>query len=256
MKKQLLLFRRWILSTFVPEWFWPKNVVIAGTIIPIRNEPFSFGTKWILKEKAYENAEISLISEVISSKDVIVEMGTSIGVLTRIMSRMIGENGRIISVECNHELYRSCLRWGKKYRNTDLIEGFGFPVYKVPANLAINGYSDVLGSLGSVVDFTISETKYTNTTLIFDLSKIEQLYQVNPTILVIDIEGSEEILLTVTPEFPLSVKHILIELHAGLYKDGLKSENQIVNVIQKEGFTLIKKIHSSYLFSRNASTPW
>jgi len=41
--------RRWTLRNFVPEAVWPKSVNVDGVAIKLRNAPYSFGTKWVLK---------------------------------------------------------------------------------------------------------------------------------------------------------------------------------------------------------------
>ena len=77
MKTFILKLRRLLLSTFIPEFYWPLSVKIRGVDIPIRNEPFSFGTKWILKKNEYENAEISLVNKVLKGGESVLEMGIS-----------------------------------------------------------------------------------------------------------------------------------------------------------------------------------
>jgi len=251
MKTFVLKLRRLLLSTFIPEFYWPLSVKISGVDIPIRNEPFSFGTKWILKKNEYENAEIALVNKVLKGGESVLEMGTSIGVLTRVMSNLVGANGKIVTVECNESLFKSCLRWNDKYPNIQFVKGYGFPVYQVPANLSIDGYSDDLGSLGTIVDFSVKENNSSSNTLIIDLSKVETSYSFYPSVLVIDVEGSEEIMLEGEFHLPKYVKYIIIELHSGMYKKKMLSQQEIIDSILNDGFSLDEVIAGSYLFSRN-----
>lgn len=240
-----------MLSHFIPEFIWPVSVNISGAEIPIRNEPYSFGTKWILKKKEYENPEIALVNEILKEGDTVLEMGTSIGVLTRVMSKIVGENGKLFTVECNEELYKQCHRWISLYPNINLLYGFGFPVYKVPDSLSIDGYSDDLGSLGTKLEFSTDQHFVTRDHRIIDFYTIEQSYSFKPKILVIDVEGSEEIIMSSEFQIPKYIQAIIIELHPGMYKHTFSTETEIINAIKLAGFNLHKKIASSYLFKRH-----
>ena len=251
MKTFILKLRRLLLGTFIPEFYWPVSVNISGVDIPIRNEPFSFGTKWILKKNEYENAEITLVNRVLKGGESVLEMGTSIGVLTRVMSNLVGVNGKIITVECNESLFNSCLRWKNQYPNIEFLKGYGFPVYQVPPNLSIDGFSDDLGSLGTIVDFSVKNEIINTNNSIIDLSKIESAYSFNPSVLVIDVEGSEEIMLEGEFHLPSYVNYIIIELHSGMYKKKMITQQEIIDIILKDGFSLDEVIAGSYLFSRN-----
>ncbi len=251
MKTFLLKLRRAILAKFIPEIFWPVSVNIAGAIIPIRNEPFSFGTKWILKKNEYEGAEIALVKELLNGGEHVLEMGTSIGVLTRVMSNLIGPSGKIISVECNDTLYKSCLRWKADYPNIVLLKGYGFPVYTVPDNLSIDGYSDDLGSLGTQIDFSVKPDNVNKNEFIIDIKTVEGKFNFKPSILVIDVEGSEELMVETAFHLPDYIKHIIIELHGGMYKKQLETQDEIISAIKKDGFELNKMIAGSYHFVRS-----
>ncbi|MBR2648412.1 MAG: FkbM family methyltransferase [Sediminibacterium sp.] len=250
MKSFLLKFRRFMLSHFIPEFIWPVSVNISGAQIPIRNEPYSFGTKWILKKKEYENPEIALVNEILKEGDEVLEMGTSIGVLTRVMSKIVGESGKLVSIECNEVLYKQCHRWVNLYPNINLLYGYGFPVYKVPDNLSIDGYSDDLGSLGTKLEFSTDQNFVKRDHRIIDFYTIEKNYSFKPNVLVIDVEGSEEIIVTGEFELPEYIQTIIIELHPGMYKNKFSTEAEIIKAIQLAGFNLYKKIASSYLFKR------
>ncbi|KAF0242838.1 MAG: hypothetical protein Q8K64_05605 [Sediminibacterium sp.] len=250
MRTYLLKLRRILLSILVPELYWPKSVNINGAEIAIRNEPFSFGTKWILKKKNYEGAEINLVSKILKGGESILEMGTSIGVLTRVMSKLVGEKGKIITIECNEDLYNSCLRWSKQNTNVQLIRGYGFPIFSAPTDLTIEGYSDDLGSLGSRVDFSLQGSDTANNEYIYDIETIEKRFNFAPSVLVVDVEGSEEIILNQNFTLPNYIKYIIIELHSGMYLHKLESQNSIIQAIKNAGFELIEKIADSYLFER------
>ena len=75
MKKYFLDLRRFILKTCVPEFVWLRHKKIGKAMIPIRGQPFSFGTKYLLVNGDYELHEIKLLEGKIIEDDQIIEMG-------------------------------------------------------------------------------------------------------------------------------------------------------------------------------------
>jgi len=102
----LLLYRmrRTLLRVLVPEFVWPKSVLIDGARIAIRNAPYSFGVKRVLKRGEYELEERGLLSNILQPGDVVVEMGGSIGILTAIIAARVGSSGFVTSVEASAKL--------------------------------------------------------------------------------------------------------------------------------------------------------
>jgi hypothetical protein len=84
---------------------------------------------------------------------------------------------------------------------------------------------------------------------IYDINKVCDQFQIIPTVLMIDIEGSEKILLSQKPNFPKSIRSIIIELHPNTYS--IEVQNLIIQSIYDDGFVFKKQVSTSYLFSRN-----
>lgn len=250
-KKAVLKIRRYLLS-FVPEFLWPKEVFIDGVGIPIRNTPYSFGTRWILCKGTYEVSERKLIEQFLKPGSIVFEMGGSIGVLTAIMSKIVGTSGRVISVEASDDLTSFSRQWLEKKGNTKILTGYGFPVFEGKSLVKINSFDKSLGSLGGIVSFelnaNVDENISDDKVKVYDIRQIAEQFQINPDVLVIDIEGSETLLLNVAPQLPLSVKHVLIELHPHLY--GLSVMNSIINRINVQGFNIMRQEGDVYLFDR------
>lgn len=251
-KTKLLLARRKILAVLVPEWFWPKSVQLGGVDIPVRHEPFSFGTKWILAQKAYEGPEIELVTSILKGGEKVVEMGSSIGVVTRIISKAIGEKGKVIAVECNKELYQSAMRWQSQFPNLELLWGYGFPVGKIPNGTKINRYSTALGSLGTQIGFgdAVSTDTIPDAPLI-DLSYVEQVHGLVPTVMVIDVEGAEAMILAPGFYLPTTIQHLVMECHGGLYPNGLMDQENIIKAILGQGFRIASQVAATYHFIRS-----
>ena len=252
LRKQYWAFRRMVLKHFVPEFIWPKYVTLNSVSIPIRNMPFSFGTKNGLLKGGYEAAERQLLQNSLRPNDMVIEMGGSVGILTAIISEYVGPQGRVISIEASKKLTFFSKKWLEPKGNISIVTGFGFPVYSVNKNLKVDKFNEDGGSLSGVVSFSNvcgGNEEKTDESKIWDIKKICDKYDISPTVLVLDIEGSETILSNQNPYFPASLRLILIELHPWMYDD--KCEKEIIKKITDEGFYLIEKVITSYLFERN-----
>lgn len=241
--------RRYLLKKIIPEFVWPKYVTLDKVKFSVRNAPYSFGTKLALVKGEYENNERKLLADIIKKDDVIIEMGGSIGVLTSMIASKIENNGYIVSVEASDEL----ANYSKKVlsqKNVHIINGFGFPVMNLSNNLEIKSFSTVSGSMGGKVEYFYNNES-NKTALdknIYSISRIMDLFHLKPTILLIDIEGSETILLLEKPNFPKTVRSIIIEFHPSLY--GRNKMNKIINIIKAEGFDISNKSGNVYNFEK------
>ena len=244
-------FRRNILKTIVPEFIWPKSVQIEDVLFKIRNTPYSFGTKRCIVRGDYELPERTLLRDQIIEGDVIIEMGGSIGVLTALLASKTGEKGFVVSVEASKTLTQYSKTWLEQ-DNVKVITGYGFPVFKLDDTIKVVQFDESQGSLGGSIRYEITERNILAQELsedIYDISRISELYNLQPTILMIDVEGSENIILLQKPNFQKSIRTIIIELHPNCYTK--EDHAMIIEKIVNEGFILKNQISSSYLFTRS-----
>lgn len=240
--------RRKVLKTIVPEFIWPRNVTLDGAEIPLRGMDYSFGVKRILVQDNYEMSERALIKKSVKPNDVVLEMGGSIGVVAAIASKIVGNNGRVISIEASKKLAKQAESWLKDSGNVLNLNGFGFPVDVLPDKYKNLYFLDDDNSLGGRVDFT-KKASETNPIPSFDLHTIETQYKCKPNVLILDIEGSERVLLEKETELPYYVKTIIIEMHPNLY--GQAVEDEIIAVFKKMGFFVIEEIRHVFLIQRD-----
>lgn len=242
--------RRRLLRWIIPEWVWPEYVELDGVQIRIRHAPYSFATKRILVKGEYETSERDLLKGKIIPGDNIIEMGGSIGILTAILSHMTGKSGKVISVEASPQIGNYSRSWLREKGNVEVITGFGFPVYALEKTMRINGLDESAGSLGGIVSYSIDDHQSGNLDQnVYDIRKIITLFNIQPTVLVIDVEGSEKTIIENDPSLPESVRLILMELHPHLY--GMDSMEKIVHTLIQSGFELKEKQAHVYLFERN-----
>ncbi len=251
LKQQLLLLRRYILR-LLPEWIWPVSVQLDGVSIPLRGRPWSYGTKWLLRQGGYEAEERALMQGILQPGMQVLEMGSSIGILTAIVAQKIGPQGRIVAVEASKQLTRYSAPWLSTYPWVTIVTGFAFPVWKM-GNIQIEGFSEVRGSLGGTVSFSARPTStasQTESTDIYDIEKLCSTYNLQPQLLMVDVEGSERIMIDTAPALPACIRHLIMEIHPGMFPNGLKDKDAIVAALAADGFVLEKELRGVYLFER------
>lgn len=251
--KKILLFlykiRRELLKVVVPEFFWPKQVVLDDSIIPVRGMKYSFGVKRLLTLGNYETSERALIKKIVKPGDRVVEMGGSIGIVASILSEIVGTSGFVYSIEAIPRLTSESVKWLERKNNIKVLTGYGFPVFRTPNKYKQIDFIDNGNSLGGQIDFTSIGQSEVETQNIFDLDTIEKMFNFQPNILVLDIEGSEIVFLEKDAIIPEFIKSIIIEMHPNLY--GGKTEEKIIQILIENGFQLKEEISHVYLLSKD-----
>lgn len=239
--------RRWILRRFVPEIVWPSYVILDGVKIAVRGMPYSFGVKLSLSKRQYEQSERTLLCKVIKPGCSVLEMGGSIGILATICVNKVGPEGRVVSVEAAEWIAAQTGSRLAMYPNVSVTNGFAFPVTSVPTSFSCGQFLDSGNTLGGRIDFAADAPALANDR-VFDISRLQSEFAIAPDILLIDIEGSELVILEPTATIPECVKHIIIELHPDLYGDA--KEKQIIAALNKLGFSLVEELKHVYLLTR------
>ncbi|NWG27908.1 MAG: FkbM family methyltransferase [Ignavibacteriaceae bacterium] len=233
----------------MPEFFWPEYIFIDNTKIKLRGEPYSFGIKHILKKGDYELPERKLLRPCNLEGETIIEMGGSIGILTAILANKVGNSGKVISIEASEKISAYSRSWLESNHNTKILTGFAFPVAEVANKIHSIKFKESGSSLEGRIQFIYENKTTSDSNSIYDIKKISDLYNLKPTVLVVDIEGTEKIILDQKPNFPSSIKLILIELHPQVYGESNKSE--IIKRIIDEGFLIKNSEGIVFLFERS-----
>lgn len=240
--------RRWLLKHLVPEWVWPPVVHLDGVPIPVRSMPFSFGVKRILCDGSYEASERRLMNRVVRPGDVVLELGGSIGILATIAAEKVGASGSVVTVEASERLTRHSARRFADRQNVCVLTGVGFPVWLAPDSVRGSVFCDTGNSLGGRVVFREPGSGGPASHEVYDLARVTRECRIDPTLLLVDIEGSEAVVLEPGMSLPPCVQHVIIELHPGLYGDDV--ERQIVDAFTGFGFRVAEEVSHVYLFSR------
>lgn len=228
----------------MPEFIWPDSILMNNVEFKVRNMPYSYGVKRLLTSGQYELPERLLLEKVLKESDIVLEMGASIGVVSRIVANKVK---KVVAFEASERLVK---QFNKYYlsENCSFLQGYIFPVYELPHDFFIERLDNWAGTLGGKVIFSqkTGSKRLGNT---FDLKAVELNFAIKPNILIVDIEGSEEVILKFPPRIPLYIEVLLIELHSYLY--GLEVRDRIIDNIKAEGFSVTESIGESYLFVRN-----
>jgi hypothetical protein len=243
--------RRALLKLFVPRFIWPKSVVIDGLSVPLRSAPYSYGIKNLLKKGEYENAERFMVNNFVIAGDCVFEMGGSIGILTAIIAEKIGPSGRLLSIEADEKLVSYSSTWLSRYPTVTIKAGYGYPVYSVSGFIR-SRFHRANGSLGGYVEYNLEKDDSSGPVNAsrpnYFLKDFYLLLSVNPTVLIIDIEGAEVIVNHVAPCIPSTIRLVLIELHPGMY--GHSVELNVISVFESSGFYVSRKLENVYALMR------
>lgn len=248
MRNLVLRLRRFLLKALVPEFVWPRHVSIDGVTVKLRGAPYSFAIKRLLAKNSdsYERAERRFLDQ-LREDDHVLEYGSSIGILTALICERV-PRGKVISVEVSRELVEYSRSWlAARYEQLTLVNAAAFPVYQgIPLTLSFN---DSSGSLGGIVNYQKSDSQDVELDSFF-IKDAESITDFKTSVLIIDIEGSEDIILREEMKLPISIDRIIIELHAFIY--GAEVETSIIEKIVEQGFVLQARVESVHFFSRAA----
>lgn len=157
-----------------------------------------------------------------------------------------------MSIEADPNLVELSQQWlNKQGKNIEVVQEYGFPVFEFEDKPQIEGFTSGGVSLGGRVQFTAGSERSSGSLdsgNVFDLKSIAEQFDLEPNLLIIDIEGSERFMLEQKPNFPMSVNRILIELHPNIY--GQDTMLRIKEVIVTEGYSEPLGSGDSFLFER------
>ena len=227
-----------ILATRLPLFpIWPAMVDLDGIQVPLRELPLEAGVRRRLMRGSYETAERGLIEQYIREGDQVLELGASMGIVSTSLSRKIGRQGRLVCVEANLQLRVPFNRvTSLNGVEADWIHALSCPIWReeVPAEVSgklfATGNSSLSGHATSAGDKNAVPVPWKTALNICEESGLE------PTALVADIEGAEAIWQDFAPNFPQSLRTIIIELHPRRIGSGCSGK--VIQAALDEGFRI------------------
>jgi FkbM family methyltransferase len=232
-------------------WFFspcPDQVELDGVRVPLKNSPLDPKTRRRLMRGSYELPECDLVRTFIKPGEQVLELGASVGIVTCFLGRQAGSTGRLVCVEADARL--------KAPFETQLavngvravwVNALCCPLWQdqVPAHIAKMSFQQSERTLSgrAVAGPAGGEGAPWLTALaICRETKLE------PTALVVDIEGSEGVWSEYPPNLPDSIGLVIAEFHPGLL--GSTITGQAVQAILEQGFVVAALRQNVLAFKR------
>jgi len=212
----------------------------AGVKLPVDRTIMSLNMELALAGK-YEAAEARAARQLIQAGDTVLELGAGLGFLSACLRRET-EAGRIVAYEANPELVSYIARQHKSNAVADIEIRHGAvlaqaQIESVPFYVRRDLWASSLSPDG--------EAKYgpvISTVKIPAVSWTGILAEIEPTLLIMDIEGGERDFFAACDLG--SVQRIVVELHPALY--GVAGLAQIYSALNAQNF-MLKSMHANVL---------
>ncbi len=179
--------------------------------------------------QVYEDGEVEIVSRFLQPDDVVFEIGTGLGAVALICSRKIGAD-RVHTYEANPGM--------KPHidRNFELNNLFPESQICLLGEDERTGDADFFASSASFeLSTAVKQTENTKATKTPTKSLNAELRRVNPTFLIVDIEGGEYDLFRVLDDFG-RIKKVAIEVHPGVI--GEEKVNAVRERLISDGFVI------------------
>lgn len=195
----------------------------------------------------YERAERKLLALLIRPADQVIELGASLGIVTSLLAKKVGTQGMVAACEPNR-LLKPHFRKQLDINGVDaqLLPVLACPLWTGPVPEAISRqkYCAVADSLSGRADGGEGEDIPWRT-----LSEVAAEAGIPaPTALVIDVEGGERVWCDHAPEFPESVRTVIVEIHPHLI--GEEHSGRCIQALVDEGFSVAAVSGTVFGFKR------
>lgn len=234
-----LLFRT--LTYGRARWLAPDTINYHGVKIQLKG--LHPDMKMVIMRGIYENSEISLLTNLISADDVVLEIGGAIGFIGLFLRKAIGVQ-RLVSVEPNPHTLEHLRRNYQLNGMVPLVIQAALSKFDGEAYLSTSGmfWTD------SLVDTTQTLPANSIPVKCLSLDSILNSLNISFTTLVIDIEGGERELSHYL--LPKNINKVMIELHPSLI--GSRSAYSVLENFISQGFQIQERCNDAYSLIRNS----
>jgi len=219
-----------------------QKIPFYNATIDVSDKMITPLTKSLLYYRIYEKKEVELVTAYLKSDDDVLELGSSIGVMGSIVSR-IQTTGRYISVEADPALInvnRKNITLNRKSEFVLLNKALDYSGKKIAF---IASDSTLSGKVAAAGD---SETHIDSITL----KELCQTYDLNNFTLICDIEGAEISILLNDMSSITKCSKIVIELHDTEYNGRVYSVKDMVDLIVQNNFRIADRQEPAFVFER------
>ena len=219
------------------------RVCMTGSVVNVRgvririHRSLSYSLASTLVHQVYEAPERDLIEGKLRNDDVVMELGTGIGYLSTYCAQIVGSH-RVFTYEANPKMER-LIR--DTYRLNEVCPSLRIcSVGRDSGTIAFHIHRDFWESS------TLPLKQPEEITTVSSVSLGDELARIEPTVLIVDIEGGEYEIFRNFP--PNSCRLIMLETHPGLL--GKDRTAQVLAWIHEIGFKIDAIAGDSYLFLR------
>jgi len=198
-----LTFIRKVLNKLLFKFKLSRFVTIKRNGYMIRMFPSSMSYMRYLKGKSYRNDEEDFFQDYLKKGDIVLDIGSNIGLLTLKSSSLVGDEGHVYSFEANPKIanfQRSNIKLNK-FENITLT------------NSAIGNKTGTVRFIDSLEDDTMNKVDFSDSALEVKIDKIDNIIS-NCTInlLKVDVEGFELFVLEGAKKVLTSTECIFFEV--------------------------------------------
>jgi FkbM family methyltransferase len=214
---------------------WTEFATLDGVKVPIQGSALSPKMRRHLMRGGYERAERKLLASMVREGDRVIELGASLGIVTSLLARKVGATGTVVAVEPNHLLHSHFDRQlAVNGLTAALVPALGCPMWEgtLPEDIARQRFTAVANSLsGRAAGASGDDVPWLTLREVAERADIRE-----PTALVIDVEGGEQVWCEHAPGFPDSVRTIIVEIHPRIIGETKAGES--VQALISEGFRI------------------
>lgn len=229
---------------------FPEQFEIDGVQVPLKEMPLDRRTKRRILKGGYETAERKLVAKFVKGGDEVLEFGGSLGVVSSILAKRVGSEGRVISVEPDESLrpafdYQMQLNGLK----VDCVCALGCPIWAdaVPQEWKSKSFSNQGHSLSGRAESNPAALSDSNTPW-KTAQEICKEASFEPNVLIVDIEGAETVWCDHKPSFPQSLNLLIVEFHPEI--NGEDIAGRAVQAVINEGFEVVGFSRTVLAFQR------
>jgi FkbM family methyltransferase len=250
----MFIYIKRIVSTFLSSaiigkfiaWIFNNKIPYKGMYFLTEDNSVKPNIKSAIAFGFYESAELRFINKYIKGENNLVELGSSLGVLTCILVKKYAlSNKKIVAVEANpnlHKIIRQNFNVNNLSQENVYFEQCA--VCDIDGEISLFlGNDNTTSTILSSNEPNENINNYVNVPAM-RLSSIVKKYNFTSFDLICDIEGAEVDIIFKDPKSLEKCKLIIIEMH----ETSLYTVEQIVEQILLNGFTLKERYHNVGVF--------
>lgn len=212
------------------KWFTPikdpiRQLNYHGVMLNLESLPFAMQEKII--KGHYEEEEIRILPNFISSEDEVMEIGGAVGFLSLYCKKILGVK-KLVSIEANPKTLEYLLQNYKINNAKPNIINAAL----APDNMELELFVSPMFWEDSLINNSKSDKKEVIKVKGMKFENLIKTCGINPTAIIIDVEGAEQYI--EVDEIPPTVNKILVEIHPNII--GTRKAFYFLENLIKKGF--------------------